>query len=104
MNQAKARKHLIQYGICLSRQVGPIAERWLTTPCNKPGGRRCFATIQAAVGCWDEQARWLAFDTALAKATLAQERGREAPDLVAAEDEMERRLRRGICNTRLVPE
>lgn len=91
MNQARARRHLIQYGICLSRQDGPTAERWLTTPCNKPGGRRCFATIQAAVGHWDEQARWLAFDTALAKATLAQERGGEATDLVVADDELERK-------------
>lgn len=91
MNQARAREHLLQYGIILSRQDGPTAERWLTTPLDKPGGRRCFATIRAAVEHWDEQARWLAFDTALAQATVGQERARETANLVATDDEIEKK-------------
>lgn len=91
MNQAQARKHLIQYGICLSRQDDSTAERWLTTPSNTPGSGLCFATIRAAVEHWDEQARWLAFDTALAQATLAQERVRETIDLVAPDEKMEKK-------------
>lgn len=90
MNQARARKHLIQYGICLSRYDGPAEERWLTTPSNNPDTQHCFATIRAAVEYWDEQARWLAFDTAITDVTLAQERARDAADLVVDDGKMEK--------------
>ncbi|HDS1565619.1 TPA: hypothetical protein QEL18_001014 [Stenotrophomonas maltophilia] len=92
MNQARAKKHLLQLGICLSRQDGPSAERWLTTASNSPENRRCFATIRAAVEHWDEQARWLAFDTALAQVTLAQEKAQGSPHLIANNDTVKRNM------------
>ncbi|MCC5095369.1 MULTISPECIES: hypothetical protein [Xanthomonas] len=51
----------------LSRQDARESDRWLTRPANDVEDWRCFPSIRAAIEYWDERARWVAYDTALAK-------------------------------------
>ncbi|CAD1789475.1 MULTISPECIES: hypothetical protein [Xanthomonas] len=86
MNQTRAKNYLHRYGICLSRQDDRKSKEWLTTPANNPEKRLSFPTILAAIEYWDCQARWLAFDTALAAAALEHAKSLGIADRIAFDE------------------
>ena len=88
MNQTRAQKRLNKYGISLSREDHGV-KRWLTTPVNHVEDRRQFSSIRTALEYWDGQARWLAFDTALATAILEHAETLERNDRLAFDEWME---------------